>query len=175
MTVTDVAVPGLEAAVMCRNMMAGPTVIASDPKQTHQVIFQGRDHPDGEDVQPIPAELLRTPQFVKALRQGILSVVSGEDNPVVQAALSKQSDAFHKRIAADELKAREVLDAPSEDDMIAVICIGPGTREGNTCEEQVPIRSREQGSRPPLCSRHQHLAELCVKRGTGPWMLEGSG
>lgn len=171
----DVAVPGLDDTVMCQNMMGGPTVIASDPKQTHEVIFQGHNHPDGEDVQPIPEDLMRTPQFRRAIRQGIIRAVSGENNPVIQSALARQSDAFHKRLAADELRAREVLDAPAEDDLIAVICIGPGTREGNTCEEQVPIRAREQGSRPPLCSRHQHLAEMCVKRGSSPWTLESMG
>lgn len=171
----DVAVPGLEATVMCRNMMAGPTVIASDPKQTHEVIFGPRDDPQGEDVQPIPLELVKSPAFARALRQGILAVVSGENNPVVQAALSRQTDSFQKRMAADELRARESLDAPSDNDMLVVVCIGPGTREGATCEEQVPVRARDKDSRPPLCDRHQHLAELAVKRGTRPWALEDAG
>ena len=41
-----------------------------------------------------------------------------------------------------------------------------------TCEEQVPVRADQQGSRPPLCTRHEHLSERCLKRGNGPWILE---
>lgn len=171
----ELAVPGLEATVMCRNMMAGPTVIASDPKQTHEVIFGRRDDPDGEDVQPIPIELVRSPAFARAIRQGILQVVAGEDNPVIRAALTRQTTSFQDRMKTDDLKARESLDAPSDDDMLVVTCIGPGSRAGASCEEQVPVRARDEGSRPPLCDRHQHLAETAVKRGSAPWALEASG
>ena len=160
------------SSVMCRNMMDGATHIASDPRQTHSVIFAGSGDPNGEDVQPIPEELLRTPQFVRELRQGVLSVVQGEDNPIVQAALQKQSDSFRARMKADELKAREVLDAPAQDDMIAVQCIGPGTRPDTTCEDQIPVRARDKDSQPPLCSRHRDLVDRCVRRGSGPWVLE---
>lgn len=168
----DLASLGLEATVMCRNMMSGPTVIASDTKQTHEVIFGGRDDPNGEDLQPIPEGVLKSPAFARAIRQGILQVVSGDDNPVVQAALTRQTDAFARRMSADELRARESLDHKAENDMIAVTCIGPGPREGSSCEEQIPVRSGEQASRPPLCSRHEHLGDLCVKRGSNPWQLE---
>ena len=172
MTVDVTGVPGLETTVMCRNMMAGPTVIASDPKQTHEVIFGPKDDPNGEDIQPIPEGVIKSPAFAKAIRQGVLAVVSGEDNPVVQAALARQTDAFQKRMAADNLKARESLDAPSQNDMLVVTCIGPGTREGQVCEEQVAVRAAEAGLKPPLCSRHEHLAEMAVKRGSQPWVLE---
>jgi hypothetical protein len=171
-TVDLAAIPGLEATVMCANMMAGPTVIASDPKQTHEVIFGPKDDPNGEDVQPIPHEMLRTPAFAKAIRQGILKVVSGEDNPVIQAALARQTSTFQDRMKADELRARESIDQVSDEDLLVVTCIGPGSREGQVCEEQIPVRAKDAGSRPPLCDRHQHLAEHAVKRGTKPWALE---
>jgi hypothetical protein len=173
----DLAVPGagLEATVMCRNMMGGPTVIAADAKRNYEVIFGGKGDPQGEDIQPIPDFLLRTPQFRKAIRQGILEVVEGEDNPIVQSALARQTSAFHNRMRADELRAREYIDQATDDDMIAVLCIGPGTRPGTECGNQIPVRVREQGSRPPLCDSHQHLAERCVKRGSSPWVLEDIG
>ena len=168
----DLADLGLDADVLCQNMMPGPTVIASDPKQTHEVTFGGKGDPAGEDVQPIPEALMRTPAFRRAIRQGILKVVAGEDNPMIQEALRRQTSSFRDRMAADELEARESLEAPAGNDMIAVTCIGPGSREGATCEEQVPIRADQEGTRPPLCDRHQHLAERCIKRGSGPWTLE---
>lgn len=174
MTMTDLALPSLAdtSTVMCQNMMAGPTVIAADAKRNYEVIFQGQNDPNGEDIQPIPEYLLRTPAFKRAIRQGIFRVIEGEDNPIVQAAMSKQSDSFHKRIASDELKARESMDSKSANDMIVVTCIGPGTREGLVCDEQIPVRANEQGSRPPLCDRHQHLSDFAVKRGANPWQLE---
>lgn len=162
----------LDSDVLCKNMMSGPTVIASDPKQTHEVTFGPRNDPNGEDVQPIPEALIKSPAFRRAIRQGILQVVQGEDNPLIADALARQSDAFSKRMAADELAAKESLESAAGNDMIAVTCIGPGTREGNTCEEQVPVRADQQGSRPPLCDRHEYLAERCLKRGNGPWQLE---
>lgn len=162
----------IEAPVMCRNMMDGPTVIAGDPKRSDEVIFAGKDDPAGNDIQPIPPALLATPQFQKAIRQGILAVTAGEDNPVVAAALAKQSTAFRDRMKADELKAREVLDQPSDNDLLVVTCIGPGTREGTECGDQVPVRAKDAGGKPPLCSRHAHLADFAVKRGNNPWVLE---
>lgn len=175
MTMTDVsALPGMldAATVMCQNMMSGPTVIAADAKRNYEIIFQGNGHPDGEDVQPIPEYLLRTPQFQKAIRQGILKVVEGDDHPVVVQALARQTDAFRRRMQTEEMAAREVLDAVADNDLVVVNCIGPGSRAGAVCGEQVPIKDKDQATRPPLCERHQHLADFCIKRGNQPWELE---
>lgn len=169
---TELAIPGVQAPVMCQNMMAGPTVIASDPKETYAVTFEGRGDRSGGDVQPIPRELLSTPAFSKAIRQGVLKVVEGEEDPYVQAAMAKQSSSFRDRMAADELAVRETIDQASDNDMIVVNCIGPGTRPGDPCGEQIPVRAREKDAQPPLCSRHGHLSEQCMRRGSGPWTLE---
>ena len=171
---TDYAPPGFldTATVMCRNMMSGPTTIAADARRNYEILFQGRGHPDGEDVQPIPEALLRTPQFARALRQGIFEVVEGDDHPVVVAAMAKQTDAFRRRNASQETAARESLEAPHAADIIVAMCIGPGARDGLACGEQVPVKELEQAGRPPLCDRHRQLSARCVKRGDGPWVLE---
>jgi hypothetical protein len=173
MSIMETALPGAGDAlsVMCQNQMSGPTVIAGDAKRNYEVVFQGKGHPDGEDVQPIPEALLRTIQFQRAISRGVLKVIEGADHPVVQQALSRQSDAFAKRMAAQDLAAREVLDAPADNDITVVNCIGPGSRDGAVCGEQVPLRQGDTG-RPPLCDRHQGLKDRCVKRGDGPWTLE---
>lgn len=169
------AAPVVATPVLCQNEMSGPTVISSDLKGTYEVTFAGRGDPSGGDVQPIPPEILATVQFAKAVSLGILSVVEGADNPVVVKALARQSDAFRQRIEQEKVAAREHLDAPQEDDLIAVGCIGPGTRPDTKCDEMIPIRAREAGSTPPLCSRHEALGEHAVKRGRNPWVLEGVG
>lgn len=161
-----------QSTIMVQNMMEGLTVIAADAKRNYEIIFQGRDDPNGEDIQEIPEGLLNTPQFLRALRQGIFEVKEGADHPAVVKALARQSDAFKRRMQADTLAAREVLDAPSDNDLLVVVCIGPGSREENSCGEQVPIRSKDMAANPPLCSRHAHLADFAVKRGKNPWTLE---
>lgn len=159
--------------VLCRNKMAGPTVLASDPKSTHEVIWGGMGAPDGSDVQPVPEEILRTPAFARNLALGVIEVISGGDeNPVVQAALKVQSDAFWKRVDADKATALASLETTPDNDMIAVQCIGPGTRPGTQCEDTIPVRVREKDAAPPLCARHTGLSDRCLRRGTGPWMLE---
>jgi hypothetical protein len=164
----------LETPVVARNRMAGPTVIASDNRQTHEVIFGGYEDPDGKDVQDIPGDLVRSPQFVRAIRNGILEIIEGIDDPGIQDALRRQTDAFWKRAETDRAEALAVLDQPADNDLIVINCIGPGTRAGAVCGEDVPVRQREAMQNPPLCSRHAGLAEQCMRRGTGPWeLLEG--
>jgi hypothetical protein len=167
MTITTIGAP-----VLCRNRMSGPTVIASDPKSTHEVIFGGANSPDGSDVQPIPEELLRTPQFAKALKLGVLAVEEGEDNAFVANALKAQSDAFWKRNEAEKLTAMESLETPRDDDLVAVQCIGPGTRADTRCDNTIPVRAREKDNKPPLCDQHAGLVDRCVRRGTGDWKVE---
>jgi hypothetical protein len=173
MTIMDAALPnaGDALAVMCQNQMPGPTVIAADAKRNYEVVFQGKGHPDGEDVQPIPDALLRTIAFQRAISRGVILVVEGADHPVVQQALSRQSDAFARRMASQQVADREVLEQASAADILVVNCIGPGSRPGAVCGDQVPVKSGDTGS-PPLCDRHKGLADRCLKRGSGPWVLE---
>lgn len=173
MSVMETSIPGAGDAlsVMCQNQMAGPTVIAGDAKRNYEVVFQGKNDPDGNDVQPIPDALLRTIQFQRAISRGVIRVIEGAEHPVVQQALARQSDSFAKRMHAADLAAREVIDAPAANDITVVNCFGPGSRDGAVCGEQVPVRSGDTG-KPPLCDRHAGLSGHCVKRGDGPWVLE---
>jgi hypothetical protein len=173
MTITDTALPnaGDSLAVMCQNQMAGPTVIAGDAKRNYEVVFGGKGDPDGNDVQPIPEALLRTIAFQRAISRGVLLVIEGDDHPVVQQALARANDSFAKRMKAQDTASREVLDSPAQDDIIVVNCIGPGSRKGAVCGDQVPLSGKDSG-KPPLCDRHKGLSGHCVKRGDGPWTLE---
>lgn len=173
MTIMDSALPGAgdALAVMCQNQMPGTTIIAADAKRNYEVTFGGKGDPDGNDVQPIPDALLRTIQFQRALSRGILVAIEGSDHPVVRQALSRQSDSFARKMQSQEMADREVLDSPAAADIIVVNCIGPGSRQGAVCGEQVPVRHGENG-KPPLCDRHKGLSDHCVKRGDGPWAME---
>lgn len=168
---TDLPGAGDALAVMCQNQMSGRTVIAADAKRNYEVIFEGKNDPDGNDVQPIPEALLRTIQFQRAISRGVIHVIEGSDHPVVRAALARQTESFAKRMQAQDMASREVIDAPAANEITVVNCIGPGSREGAVCGEQVPVRSGDTG-KPPLCDRHGGLSDHCVKRGDGPWVLE---
>jgi len=171
---TSLPGPGDALAVMCQNQMSGPTVIAADAKRNYEVVFQGKGDPNGEDVQPIPEALLNTIAFRRAISRGVLAVIEGADHPVVVQALSRQTDAFAKRMAAQNMADREVLDSPAAADITVVNCIGPGSRPGAVCGDQVPVKAGDTG-KPPLCDRHAGLKDRCLKRGDGPWVLEDDG
>ena len=165
--------PAYARAVMCQNMTKGPLVICSSPKGDDETIFKGNDDPDGGDVQPIPAGLLQAPAFTAALQKGTLKVVSGEDNPIVVAALERQHNAFWSKYEKEQNLVRETMEAPADGDMVVVECLGPGTRPGHKCETQIPVRAREVNANPPLCDAHAHLINKATRRGAGSWVLEG--
>jgi hypothetical protein len=65
----------------------------------------------------------------------------------------------------------ESLEPPAENDLVAIQCIGPGTRPDTQCEDTIPVRARERDNAAPLCTRHEHLREVCGRMGTGPWKV----
>jgi hypothetical protein len=158
--------------VVVQNMTNSVLVIASDPRRTHEVTFGGKGATDGSDFQHMPPEIVRTPAFARQLSLGTLRVVQGEDDPIVQAALRSQSDAFWKRSAEDRDAALATIDEKADDDYAVGTCIGPGTRPDRPCAQEIPYRVRDAESFIPLCDRHQHLKDQAVKRGSNPWVLE---
>lgn len=159
-------------SVICQNMTASVLVIASDPRRTHEVTFEGKGSPGGGDFQHMPREILATPAFARQIALGTLRVVQGEDDPVVVAALQHQSDAFWKRAEADKEAALASLDETADNDYLVLQCIGPGTRPDAPCGENIPVKAQESGAKAPLCDRHTGLIDKCVRRGNGPWVLE---
>lgn len=170
---TELAIAPAPAAVICRNMTAGPLVIASNPRREHEVTFEGKGDLNGGDYQHMPPEILATPAFAKQIALGTLVVTQGTDNPAVKAALANQSDAFWKRAEADKSAALATLDHEPDKDFLAIPCIGPGTRQGATCGTEVPVKAAQAAATPPLCSAHTYLTDRCVKRGNNPWAIEG--
>ena len=158
--------------VIVQNMTASVLVIASDPRRTHEVTFEGKGSPSGGDFQHIPPEIVRTPAFARQLSLGTLKVVQGEDDPAVKAALQHQSDAFWKRAEEDRAAALSTLDEVADNDYVVLQCVGPGTRPDAPCGENIPRKNAEAMARPPLCDRHIGLTDKCVRRGDGPWVLE---
>jgi hypothetical protein len=161
--------------VMAQNEMGGPTVLASDPRATFEVRWAGKGDPDGEDVQPVPPEIMKTVQFSQAVRKGIISLL-GPDGEVVTEALRRQRGAFQQRMTSDSLAASEAIDRVADNDIISVPCIGPSPRAGTPCGEAAMLRSAERHARPALCDRHSSLAPryaAAEKDGSTTWVLSG--
>lgn len=159
-------------SVVCQNMTASVLVIASDPRRTHEVTFEGKGSPGGGDFQHMPREIIATPAFARQIALGTLKVVQGEDDPVVQGAMQRQSDAFWKRAEEDKAAALDSLDETADNDYLVLQCFGPGTRADAVCGENIPVKASEAQASPPLCGKHAGLTDKCVRRGTGPWVLE---
>ncbi len=160
------------ATIVCQNMTASVLVIASDPRRTHEVTFEGKGSPSGGDYQHMPREIVATPAFARQIALGTLKVVQGEDDPLVQGAMQRQSDAYWKRAEEEKAAALATLDETADNDYLVLQCIGPGTRPDAPCGENIPVKAQDSGAKAPLCDRHAHLIDRAVRRGNGPWILE---
>lgn len=153
----------LQATVMARNLMDGPTVISSDIHGTHSVEFQGHGDADGNDVQIIPEELIRTPQFTRAVHRGILAIDNPEDNPELLEAMERQTAAWHRRQKESTDSASSALDETPQNDIISMPCVGPNSRGSGACPNSVTVRAKDQYDVVPLCSAHENLRDQYVK------------
>jgi hypothetical protein len=153
--------------VMARNLMDGPTVMASDPKGTHEVRWEGKGDPSGGDIQYIPEEMLRIPAFAKALHQGIIAIANPEDNPEIVEALDKQARRFHDHHARIKEETMATIEPEKSRDLVSMECIGPSTKRKGICGEAVPVTETKKYDAAPLCHRHEHLRSEFVPVHTG--------
>jgi hypothetical protein len=146
------------APVYVQNNQDGPTVLASDPKGTIVVEWAGKGDPTGNDIQPIPEEMLSLPSFTRALSRGVLTLLKDESDPVAVAALEKQTASWQARTQQAAANAVSAIDQASNNDIIQVSCIGPNSRGQGLCGEPVAVREKEQYAKPTLCDLHKDLA-----------------
>lgn len=151
---------------MVRNTLPGPTVISSDPKGTHQVEWAGKGDPMGGDVQPVPAEIVDTVPFSRAIQRGILILENPEDNPELQASLDRQNAAWKAKSESAAAQATAAIDHEANNDMISVSCIGPDGK-GGKCGNDVTVRDNKKDEKPPLCNTHEALAGEYVAEELG--------
>lgn len=153
--------------VMARNLMGGPTVLSTDPRSTHEVIWEGRGDPGGGDVQYIPEEMLKVPAFARALHRGVIELVNPEDNPEAVRALQRQVDMFRSQQERVRDDAMASIEIETNRDLITLACIGPSSKGQGTCGEAVPVPEKTKFDKPPLCHRHADLAVQFVPISTG--------
>lgn len=149
-------------SVVARNHMDGITVLASDVKGSHSVEWGAKGDPAGDDIQFVPAEVVESVAFRKALARGVVELVDEESDPEVAEALSRQVEAFKRRQEGAKEDVAVTIEKPTSRDTVSAFCVGPDTRDAGKCGEAVAISEKKLKDTPPLCPRHKHLATQYV-------------
>ena len=168
-------VTSLQQPVLIRNTKLGPTVFQDE--EGHQVTWQGRDDPMGEDIQPIPQAFLQSSEFLRSLSRGTFVLESASDD-VTEAlaghldspALRKQAANWASKQASEKVSAIEVVDHKANADIVTVKCLGPATRGTGTCDVEIPVKEKGKNEHVPLCGQHEALAPQYVQTEDNNWV-----
>lgn len=155
--------------LLVRNLSDGPTVF-SVLKDGVAIEWQGKDNPDGEDLQQVPDALVENVDFLKAVQRGVLVVEDAPD--ALKEMLAKQTDAFERRTSKAAQASRDAIDPAAHNDIVSTECIGPNNRGSGLCGAPVPVREKTKNERPPLCERHRQLEGQYVPEETDQ-MVDG--
>lgn len=152
----------MPVTVVARNLQDSITVLASDIKGTHSVEWAAAGDPSGDDIQYIPEEVHESVAFKRALARGVVELMPDASDPAVVEALDKQVAAFKRRQQGAREAAAKAIDRPLSHDHISVPCVGPDNRDHGACGEPVAMPEKSLNNTPPLCSKHQSLANMYV-------------
>lgn len=145
-----------------RNKAKGPTVFA-DKNTNSEHVWAGAGDESGEDVQMCSGVLLDSPAFRKALDNGVLELL--EDPQVASTAANARQESYEARSNVHAANVDGALLIPDEHDIIALPCVGPGTRPGAPCGVFANFPAIEREHRPPLCARHTGLHDKYISTG----------
>lgn len=151
----------MSSTVMTRNNQAGPTVFRDKAKDI-LVEYQGKGDPAGNDIQEVPESVLNHPQFSKALKRGIITVLNDAQGAEADDAIARQQEAFAAAEEAVQETISESIARETDRDLLAHGCVGPNSKGQGPCNQPVPVPVQEQGERPPLCPQHTHLSSEFV-------------
>lgn len=143
--------------VLVKSNVAGPTVF-SIPSKNIAIDWSASGDPDGNDYQYVPDEVVTDVNFMKAMNRGVFAVVEASD--AVHEAIARQGEAYLRRQEIATQAAKDVIDQRADDDLISLSCIGPGSRPGSDCGDQVPVRAKHRDRKPPLCDRHVGMQNI---------------
>lgn len=147
--------------VLVRNQAPGCTVF-TDKKTGNAYEWQGRGDPGGEDLQYVDPDLMKDPNFRRALDRRVL--VIEDASPEILEQNAKRHEDFLAREAAAATAVLDKVDQQAANDILAIPCIGPGARPGVACGAGTMLRESQVAERPPLCSTHAHLSNEYVPK-----------
>ncbi len=150
--------------VALRNLKAGVTVLTPDRSDPRNYLeFQAKGDPGGGDVQYVSEELAANPACVKAILHGVLTLEDNIMSPDVANAFQQQMRVAKIQREQSEAAVASTIDRPTNRDIIAATCIGPGERANQLCGASVAVRDTVNQDTAPLCARHEHLATAYVR------------
>ena len=150
--------------VALRNLKAGVTVLTPDRTDPRNYLeFQAKGDPGGGDVQYVSEELAASPACVKAILHGVLELESDVMSPDVANAFQQQMHAAKRQREQAEAAVADTIDRPTNRDIIAATCVGPGERADKLCGASVAVRDVVNQDSAPLCARHSHLAAAYIR------------
>jgi hypothetical protein len=124
--------------------------------------WQAHGSPTGEDYQEIDAALLRDAKFRKALQRGIFEIVDADDPEVLDAWQAQKSAWDAQRQAKEEADRLVAMQQPRA--YSGIQCLA---QEGRVQCPEFAISSKNLNEKPPLCSKHAHLAHQFAPEETG--------
>lgn len=151
------AIPNV--TVLARNTQPGPTVFALDASNNAVIEWKGAGDPMGEDMQPVPPEMLRNVFFQRAVGRGIIELVDAPEELTRVMGLQRQD--WQNRMAAQKAATDASIDQAPQNDLTMVGCVHPEPN-GTKCDTQVAVRVAQRDQKPPLCAVHVASAPLFV-------------
>jgi hypothetical protein len=143
---------------LVRNNAKGPVCWNNFPTSDLELLWGGRDAPDGTDIQPVPEAIFDSPHFQRAVREGVFTIEQAA--PEVQAALDERL-AFYERNEENRLARAEAQRGNHRLPRNAPRCAGPDEvgNEGE-CGRKVAMSPQAVREQAPLCEHHEHLRNL---------------
>ena len=136
--------------VLVRNEQSGPTTFSFDTTSKYAVVWQGKGHANGHDIQEVPAEYLNNVHFRNALKLGIFRIITEEERG---NAFELQAEEWSGRLAQQKRAGEEALALTTSDRGVLIKhCPAPD------CGAEVRITPTELREKPPLCPEHRSLA-----------------
>jgi len=138
-----------------RNRLSNPVLV--HPHDQRPLIWRAAGDPSGEDIQMISDELRDDISIRRAIKLGSLELMDNEEE--IDRAYEVQRTAGQTQASTAAQAIKDVIDVQStENVMVGLPCIGPGTRAGVTCEQQAIVLLNRRNQIPPLCTEHASLA-----------------
>lgn len=127
--------------------------------------WEAHESPTGGDYVEIDSTLLKNAKFRKALQRGILEIVDADDPDVLDAWAAQKSAWQAQRQAKEEADRMVSMQQPRA--YSGNQCLA---QEGRLQCTEFAISSKNTNEKPPLCSKHAHLAHQFTPEETGKFI-----
>lgn len=152
-----------DEAIHVRNTLSNIAVLTLNIAGNQEISeFAAKGDAQGQDVMELPSTYLKNAQFRNQLQKGIFEIIDA-DNPAVLSAFQAQRDSWKAQQAAKEESDR-FIEMQQPRAFSGHQCLA---QEGKSQCTEFAISANNNRERPPLCSKHAHLASQYVAEENG--------